>query len=150
MKEIKSVLIISIVAFIAVFLAVYLKGWVDSQTKNSNQIPVENKTDVVEDVKGSIDTKEVEETETEAKTIVKPAPVLTKSKVIATKPKPAPKPAPKPVTACIVTISGSKYNVTSLQRSHSGGNVFVCGTDMTVVYIKQHGKNYSLISKYKV
>jgi hypothetical protein len=60
-------------------------------------------------------------------------------------------PAPKPkVATCIITVNGSKYNVQALKSTHSGGNIFKCGTDMTAVFKSNHGVNYSLIAKYKI
>jgi hypothetical protein len=58
--------------------------------------------------------------------------------------------APTKDTRCIVTISGSRYNVTALRSTHSGGNIFVCGTDMTATYQGQHGTSTSLIARYKI
>ncbi len=65
---------------------------------------------------------------------------------------------PKPTTAqiaqnatgCIITLSGQQYNVTSLRQSHSGGDIFNCGTDMTSVYQGKHGSNLSRMQKYLV
>lgn len=68
---------------------------------------------------------------------------------------------PKPVTVtatsatnnankCIITLSGALYDVTSLQNSHSGGNIFTCGTDMTAVYMSEHGGNLSRMARYKI
>ncbi|MEI6378691.1 MAG: hypothetical protein WCO55_03455 [Candidatus Falkowbacteria bacterium] len=52
--------------------------------------------------------------------------------------------------SCIITISGNKYDVTSLQSSHSGGNVFDCGTDMTSVYLGRHGRNLNRMQPYLI
>lgn len=54
------------------------------------------------------------------------------------------------VPSCIVTLFGKQYNVISLQQTHSGGNIFNCGTDMTSVYQAQHGTDVSKMSKYLV
>lgn len=43
---------------------------------------------------------------------------------------------------CIITISGQKYDVTQFQYQHQGGNIFQCGTDMSVIFTNQHQKNY--------
>lgn len=51
---------------------------------------------------------------------------------------------------CIVTILGDKYDVTTLQTTHSGGNVFICGTDMTSQYEIEHGSNLRRIQPYKI
>jgi len=59
---------------------------------------------------------------------------------------------------CIVTISGSKYDVTQLAFGHSGprgssktdGGFFKCGTDMTTEYVSKHGNNLRLIAPYLI
>jgi len=51
---------------------------------------------------------------------------------------------------CIVTLAGNKYDVTTLRSSHSGGDVFKCGTDMTALYKSQHGTNLSRMQRYLV
>lgn len=57
---------------------------------------------------------------------------------------------PQTNNTCIVTLSGQRYNVTPLIASHSGGNVFLCGSDMTKVYTSQHGLDLSRMAKYLV
>lgn len=52
--------------------------------------------------------------------------------------------------ACLITLWGQQYDVTSLRDTHSGGDVFVCGTDMTAVYQSQHGTNLSRMQSYLV
>ena len=44
--------------------------------------------------------------------------------------------------ACIVTINGKSYDVTALQITHSGGNVFICGTDNTSIFFRQHDQRF--------
>lgn len=51
---------------------------------------------------------------------------------------------------CIVTIFGKQYNVTNLMNSHTGGNIFNCGTDMSAIYQSHHGTSVSLIASYLV
>jgi len=58
-----------------------------------------------------------------------------------------------PVTqsnACIITIGGEYFDVTSLRYSHSGGDVFSCGSDMTSMYTVQHGTNMSRMNAYRL
>jgi len=57
---------------------------------------------------------------------------------------------PQASTGCIITLFGKQYDVTTLQNTHSGGNVFNCGTDMTAVYQGQHGSDVSRMQKYLV
>jgi len=49
---------------------------------------------------------------------------------------------------CIITISGLQYDVTKLRTTHSGGDVFKCGTDMTSVYVGRHGTNMNRMQAY--
>ena len=49
---------------------------------------------------------------------------------------------------CIVMLDGKEYDVTTLRNTHSGGDVFVCGTDMTASYISQHGTDFSRMAQY--
>lgn len=51
---------------------------------------------------------------------------------------------------CIVTLFGQQYDVQSLRSTHSGGDIFQCGTDMSSVYQSQHGTNLSRMQKYLV
>lgn len=53
---------------------------------------------------------------------------------------------------CIVTISGSQYDVTKLRSTHSGGDIFVCGTDMTNSFFSQHNSRLlnNQMSRYKI
>lgn len=51
---------------------------------------------------------------------------------------------------CVITLFGQKFDVSSLQSSHSGGNVFVCGTDQTTLYQGQHGTNLSRMAPYAI
>ncbi len=59
---------------------------------------------------------------------------------------PSVKPTPTSVTPapadnrCIVTIQGKRYDVTQLRTTHSGGDVFNCGTDMTTIFFGQHNQ----------
>ncbi len=59
-------------------------------------------------------------------------------------------PTAKRQSGCIVTISGKKYDVTTLRQTHSGGDIFTCGTDMTAKYQGQHGTNMIKMNKYLI
>ncbi|MFA6981495.1 MAG: cytochrome b5 domain-containing protein [Patescibacteria group bacterium] len=43
-----------------------------------------------------------------------------------------------PDNRCIITVDGSRYDVTEYRDKHSGGDIFTCGTDMTSVFNDQH------------
>ncbi|MEK7165682.1 MAG: hypothetical protein AAB874_02645, partial [Patescibacteria group bacterium] len=45
---------------------------------------------------------------------------------------------------------GRQYDVTPLKSTHSGGDIFQCGTDMTAVYQKQHGTDTSRMTAYLI
>ena len=51
---------------------------------------------------------------------------------------------------CIITIDGQKYDVASLRNTHTGGDVFQCGTDMSAVFHGKHGNNLQMIQQYLV
>lgn len=51
---------------------------------------------------------------------------------------------------CIITVFGKQYDVTSLRKSHPGGDIYNCGADMSENYRKQHGTNTSRISQYQI
>lgn len=53
-------------------------------------------------------------------------------------------------SSCIVTVFGKQYDVTTLRSTHSGGDVFTCGTDMTAIYQGRHGTGVNLIAPYLV
>lgn len=47
-------------------------------------------------------------------------------------------PAPAESPQCIITVHGTRYNVTEFRSFHSGGDIFTCGADMTGVFDSQH------------
>jgi len=51
---------------------------------------------------------------------------------------------------CIITLFGEEYDVTELRKFHPGGNIYICGTDMTSTYLNQHGNDMIRIQPYKV
>lgn len=62
-----------------------------------------------------------------------------------------PKPTSAPISnsnLCIITLQGQQYNVTSLRSTHSGGDIFKCGTDMTAVYQGKHGISLVRMQSY--
>ncbi|MCX6797531.1 MAG: hypothetical protein NTX98_03600 [Candidatus Doudnabacteria bacterium] len=64
---------------------------------------------------------------------------------------PAP-PLPATDNRCIVVISGAKYDVTQLRQTHSGGDIFQCGTDMTQIFFSQHNQRLldNQMAQYKI
>ena len=51
---------------------------------------------------------------------------------------------------CIVTVDGSKYDLTEFRYVHGGGNIFICGSDMTARFNGHHGLDYARLAPYKV
>lgn len=54
-------------------------------------------------------------------------------------------------TQCLITISGTTYDLEEFRTSHDGGDVFKCGTDMTRAFENQHDDSFlKQIERYKV
>ena len=91
-------------------------------------------------------------TATKSPTTTTSAPTSTPTVAATPKPTVAATPTPTPAASgCIVTINGASYNITSLVKSHSGGNVFKCGTDMSSTFSGASPRhNISWMTKYKI
>lgn len=63
---------------------------------------------------------------------------------------PSPSKTTEKQVRCIVTLFGNNYDVTELRSSHSGGDIFKCGIEMTSVYQKQHGTDLKRVARYQV
>lgn len=63
----------------------------------------------------------------------------------------SPTKTPTPDTRCIITVDGTRYDVSIFRRLHRGGDVFSCGGDMSQVFHSQHRKFYlTLMARYKI
>jgi cytochrome b involved in lipid metabolism len=85
--------------------------------------------------------------------VVKATPKTTITKTVGATTPSTPSATPASTSAsntCIITLFGLQYDVTELRNTHSGGDVFNCGTDETQSYVKQHGSSVSRMSKYLV
>lgn len=51
---------------------------------------------------------------------------------------------------CTITLFGKQYDVANLRNTHSGGNIFNCGTDMTGTYQARHGTDLSRMQQYLI
>ena len=51
---------------------------------------------------------------------------------------------------CSITLFGKQYDVTGLRTTHSGGDIFTCGTDMSSLYQGRHGTNLSRMQQYLI
>lgn len=50
---------------------------------------------------------------------------------------------PEPLAGkCIIMIDGGRYDVTQFRNTHSGGNVFTCGTDVSAIFHRQHPNSF--------
>lgn len=45
---------------------------------------------------------------------------------------------PTPDPRCIVTVRGSLFDVTQFRLIHEGGDIFLCGSDMTAEFNNEH------------
>lgn len=80
--------------------------------------------------------------------VQKPTPMVVKPPTA--NPTVAPTPATKPV-GCVIQIDDVKYEISALQRTHSGGNVFTCGTDMSAIFWGRHNqKILQMMQKYRI
>jgi len=149
MKYLKIAALFSLIN--AIFFGVFLYV---IYSQNLSLKPQESNTQAVEQTAGGVDQT--------ATTSPAPAASLPKvqpqgaakepSQTKASSQSPAPSPAvtPKPSAPtptqtqpaqsnrCIITISGQHYDVTDFRSQHSGGDIFVCGTDMTRTFFGQH------------
>jgi hypothetical protein len=69
--------------------------------------------------------------------------VLSNATVAATQPSATSRPVAS--NLCTIVIDNVTYDVTNFRNSHSGGNVFNCGTDMSSVFWGRH--NAAILSK---
>ncbi len=51
---------------------------------------------------------------------------------------------------CFITLNGKRYDVTEFKTEHEGGNVFVCGTDMTDQFKDEHKNDFARAEDYEV
>lgn len=57
------------------------------------------------------------------------------------------RPTAKP--ACLVTIKDTLYDVIELRKNHTGGDIFICGTDMTTTFYSMHDEQFRLNNMQK-
>lgn len=59
--------------------------------------------------------------------------------------------APEPSDRCIIFIDGSGYDLTEFRKSHSGGDIFTCGADMSAIFWQQHDQAHlDQLSRYRI
>lgn len=92
---------------------------------------------------------------------ITPAPVLKttpnmtsdlKTDIIPTDtPESSPKTVPDLNNRCIISVRGSKFDITDFKKIHSGGDIFQCGTDMTDIFNGRHGdREFQILGKYQI
>ena len=87
---------------------------------------------------------------------LKPVALVNPSKapMATTTPTATPSPTQTPTvkqSGCVIQIDGVKYEITSLVRTHSGGNVFTCGTDMSAIFWSRHNARIlQMMGQYKI
>ncbi len=86
--------------------------------------------------------------------IPSPTSILTPSATLTpaptARPTFTPTSTPKPQAGkCIITVDGRKYDVTFFRSIHSGGNIFICGTDQSVLFHSKHSNSFlSKLARY--
>ena len=133
----KNALISRVIFFSAVASSLLLAGIVVAKT-----LPVFVEQETNQNTKVEQAIPNVTETVTAAPT--NPISIPTKTVPVLNTP------TPNNDTRCIVTIFGQKYDVTFLRDTHSGGDVFICNTDMSTIYQRRHGTNLNLIARYLI
>jgi len=127
--------------------------WFFSQNAESNKASTNQNTESKELAKQPETSQKTPET---SPVVADPAPTAnsapTSAPTITPDPTPAPAPTPAPVNSCIITISGKKYGISELIKTHSGGNVFKCGQDNTSIFFSKHNQAWldSRMAKYKI
>ncbi len=87
------------------------------------------------------------------KDLPKNLPVIDSNSQIQVNPiQPVVNPTPQPVVSgCIVILDGAQYNVNTLKNTHSGGDIFSCGTDMSSTFWSKHGQSiFNKMQKYRI
>jgi hypothetical protein len=51
---------------------------------------------------------------------------------------------------CFITLNSKLYDVTEFKTEHEGGNIFVCGTDMTEQFKDEHKNDFARAEEYEV
>ncbi len=140
MKTIKYLFIISLINFVLVLTVVNISNLFKSQNVEMSPIVPE-----VTSVPTTILTPTLSPTNTITPTKRITSPTVVTPTVLAT-------PTPDPLAGrCIVTVSGSRYDVTDFRISHSGGDIFQCGTDMTGIFSDRHPSSYlNRMAQYKI
>lgn len=140
----------------------------DTQPTVAQAAPVTQKTveeEHAEEIEEeSVVEEQVEEVEAPVAQAPTPEPTRTVTAVAQEAPAPEPvhveaAPVEQQVTqveaapqnhSCIITLFGSRYDVTQLRNTHSGGDIFVCGTDQSSLFQGAHAGELFRMEPYKI
>ena len=78
---------------------------------------------------------------------IKPLIPTVTPRIVALTPTPTPTISPAS-SRCLITLQGQLYDVTVLRAIHTGGDIFKCSTDMTALYLSQHGSSLARMQPY--
>lgn len=139
MKNIKFLYIISFISILTLFLTVVLVNYLSI---NLDTIDTTTPTPITK-INKKIKTIEVLPTSSSYPNNNLPTSPSISNTII---------PTSNPLsTRCIIMVDNTKYDVTVFKNSHSGGDIFKCGQDMTADFWGQHGqKQLNLIQKYRI
>ena len=60
-------------------------------------------------------------------------------------------PAPTSDTRCIIAVDGIRFDISQYRNLHSGGDIFQCGTDMSIIFHDRHPDSFlNKMSQYKI
>lgn len=146
MKLLRLLLICS---FINLFLVISSIGVVNSVQDMQNNLLLEkqnilNKSNITASVQS---TKEIPSTQIEKIKTTEKIVTTTNSNLVPTL---APTTVQK-LPTCLIKIDSSVYDLIVFRNQHSGGDIFQCGSDMTIQFYKQHSSNYlKVLEKYRI
>jgi len=77
-----------------------------------------------------------------------PSPTTSQNQSAPTSP---PAAAPTTDSRCLISVDGQRYDVTSFRNTHSGGNIFQCGADMSATFHNQHPLSFlDKLARYRI
>ena len=139
MKVIKTTVLITILNLISVASVIYFRplfsrGQTVSHAVSSEQTPTP-----------TVPPRVLSKSQT---------PQKTKSTLSTATPQLTPTPTPTTDTLslrCLIVIDGVRYDLTDFRKIHSGGDIFVCGSDMSAQFHGQHSESYlSSLDRYRI
>jgi len=139
MKLIKTLFVLSLINFVLILNIVA-------------SVKIAGKFSETEQIKA---TQTQSPTQTETEDLPTPSVATTKTEPVV-KPITAPAftttPTPTEQTiGCLIIIDGVSYDIKNFISQHGGGDVFVCGSDMSSAFHDQHPDSYlEKIAKYKI